>query len=211
MQWLHRLQQRVSITRNEALTLISLSVFFMVGITGRHVCRQAPHVEPDAYAEIDSLFAVQSSSAADAPQNETENEYVNGSDSPGDAFAEDVSDIPAESASTAQNTHSSTDPPAAKPSGGMSVSQKIDLNRATAEDLDRLPRIGPKMAQRILEFRGAFGPLRSVDELLSVRGIGQKTLEQIRPHAYVSTGGTAADQDSSEDAVSDQPVPDTTR
>lgn len=211
MQWLHRLQQRVSITRNEALTLISLSVFFMVGITGRHVCRQAPHVEPDAYAEIDSLFAVQSSSAADASQNESENENVNGSERQVNAFEKDVNDTPADSDSTAQNTDSSTDPPAAKPVDGMSVSEKIDLNRATAADLDQLPRIGPKMAQRILEFRRAFGPLRSVDELLSVRGIGQKTLEQIRPHAYVSTGGTAADQGSSEGAVPDQSVPDTIR
>jgi competence protein ComEA len=57
----------------------------------------------------------------------------------------------------------------------------LDLNRATAADLDALPGIGPVLAARIVEHRRAAGPFRSPDELLSVRGIGPHLLERLRP------------------------------
>ncbi len=56
----------------------------------------------------------------------------------------------------------------------------IDLNTATVEQLDTLPGIGPVLAQRIVEFRTAYGSFGSVDDLLSVSGIGQKLLDDIR-------------------------------
>jgi competence protein ComEA len=64
------------------------------------------------------------------------------------------------------------------------LTEPIDINRATAEELQRLPRIGPAMAQRILEERQK-APFRSVEELRRVRGIGPKTLEALRPHVLV--------------------------
>lgn len=63
-----------------------------------------------------------------------------------------------------------------RPPGGP-----IDLNTATADELMRLPRIGPKLAERILAFRTSRGGFRSVDDLAQVRGIGPKTLEQLAP------------------------------
>lgn len=57
----------------------------------------------------------------------------------------------------------------------------INLNAATALDLDALPRIGPAMAQRIIDWREANGPFASVDELGEVSGIGDKTMESLRP------------------------------
>jgi len=62
---------------------------------------------------------------------------------------------------------------------------RLDLNRATEEELEGLPRIGPELARRIVSYRRENGPFRSVDELLEVRGIGPKTLEQIRPFVEV--------------------------
>ncbi len=58
----------------------------------------------------------------------------------------------------------------------------VNLNTATAEQLDTLPGVGPVTAQKILEWRGAHGAFSAVDELLEVDGIGEKTLADLAPH-----------------------------
>jgi competence protein ComEA len=60
----------------------------------------------------------------------------------------------------------------------------IDVNRATREELQRLPGIGPKLSQRIVEERQK-GPFRKVEDLRRVAGIGPKTLERLRPYVVV--------------------------
>ena len=57
----------------------------------------------------------------------------------------------------------------------------VNINTATAEELQSLPRIGPAMAQRIIAWREAHGGFRSVDELDAVPGIGPSMLENLRP------------------------------
>jgi competence protein ComEA len=79
------------------------------------------------------------------------------------------------------------EPPAEKQLAGKKKtppSEKIDINRATREQLQTLPGIGPTLAARILEARQTrlFG---SVDELRKVKGIGAKTLARLRPHVTV--------------------------
>jgi competence protein ComEA len=61
----------------------------------------------------------------------------------------------------------------------------INLNTATAEQLEAIPGIGPVLAQRIIEYRQTHGRFQSVDELLEVRGIGPKRLENMRPYVVV--------------------------
>jgi competence protein ComEA len=61
----------------------------------------------------------------------------------------------------------------------------VNLNSATAEQLDTLPGIGPVTAQAILTWRTENGPFTSVDELLEVSGIGDATLADIAPYVYV--------------------------
>ena len=61
----------------------------------------------------------------------------------------------------------------------------VDLNRATKEDLERLPGIGPVLAGRIVEYRSAQGKFDDVEQLRHVKGIGKKKFEQIRPHVAV--------------------------
>jgi len=56
----------------------------------------------------------------------------------------------------------------------------LDLNRATAADLEALPGIGPSLASAIIQYREQNGPFHSVDELVNVPGIGPTRLAQLR-------------------------------
>lgn len=66
-------------------------------------------------------------------------------------------------------------------SAGPSPATPVDVNRAGAEELDRLPGVGPATAAAIIAHRTEHGPFRSVDDLAQVRGIGRAKLEQLRP------------------------------
>lgn len=62
----------------------------------------------------------------------------------------------------------------------------LDLNRATEQDFDALPGIGPKLAERIMEYRQSVGAFHALDELRDVKGIGKKKFERIRPLVTVT-------------------------
>ena len=68
----------------------------------------------------------------------------------------------------------------------LEPNEKIDLDRAPAEELARLPRIGPALAARIVSDRTANGPFGSLASLDRVPGVGPKLLEGIRVHATFS-------------------------
>jgi competence protein ComEA len=70
---------------------------------------------------------------------------------------------------------------------GPTTDGVVNVNTATAEQLQLLPKIGPAMAERIIAFRETNGPFKKVDELVAVRGIGEKSLQALRP--YVVTEG----------------------
>ncbi len=59
--------------------------------------------------------------------------------------------------------------------------QIININKATAAELQQLDGIGPTYAQRILKYREENGGFKSVDDLINIKGIGKKRLENIRP------------------------------
>ena len=65
-----------------------------------------------------------------------------------------------------------------RPSSGMK--SRLDVNRATAEELERLPGIGPERAGAIVEDREEGGDYMQLEDLLRVRGIGPATLERLR-------------------------------
>jgi len=70
----------------------------------------------------------------------------------------------------------------------------LDLNRATGQDFDALPGVGPKLAERIMEYRQSVGVFRSLDELRAVKGIGKKTFERIRPLVTVTSDAGFSDR-----------------
>ena len=65
----------------------------------------------------------------------------------------------------------------------------IDLNTAAPEDLERLPGIGPAKAEAIAAYRAEHGLFQSVDQLTEVSGIGEATLETLRPYITASAPG----------------------
>jgi competence protein ComEA len=65
------------------------------------------------------------------------------------------------------------------------VKTPFDLNAATSEELQSIKGIGPVTAKSIIEYRDLNGPFESVDELLNVKGIGEKKLEEIKNSVYV--------------------------
>jgi len=63
----------------------------------------------------------------------------------------------------------------------------VNINTASSEQLQMLPRVGPSLAGRIIEFREANGPFQAVDEILAVKGIGESSFEKLEP--YIVTNG----------------------
>lgn len=62
----------------------------------------------------------------------------------------------------------------------------VDLNTAGEKELQSLPRIGPALAKRIVEQRKAMGGFKRVEDLVAVKGVGERMLAQLRPFVTVS-------------------------
>jgi competence protein ComEA len=73
-------------------------------------------------------------------------------------------------------------------------SAPINLNTATAAQLAELPGIGPKAAQRIVEYRQKNGSFKKIEELMNVKGIGEKSFLKLKPAITVGTDRAAAAQ-----------------
>ena len=82
--------------------------------------------------------------------------------------------VPLQAVSTAKaGTQASSDNP-------------VDLNKANVESLATVPGIGKVTAERIVQWREANGPFRRVEDLMKVKGIGDKTFDKLRPYIKVS-------------------------
>ena len=62
----------------------------------------------------------------------------------------------------------------------------IDINQATAKDLERLPSIGPGTARFILDYRDKNGPFKQIEDITKVRDIGTKTFEKLNSHITIT-------------------------
>jgi len=73
----------------------------------------------------------------------------------------------------------------ARPHGAAEHGRLLDLNTATAAELEALPGIGPVLAQRIVEHRTRRGAFRRLDDLLQVKGVGPRLLEGLRARVVI--------------------------
>jgi comEA protein len=69
----------------------------------------------------------------------------------------------------------------------------VDLNSATAEQLETLPGVGPRTAERIIEYRRDNGSFKKIEELMNVRGIGERSFLKLRPVVKVGAAAGAGE------------------
>jgi comEA protein len=67
---------------------------------------------------------------------------------------------------------------------------KVNINTASVSELETLPRIGPKVAQRIVDFRTKNGAFKRVEDIMKIQGIGEKVYENIKD--LITVGGESA-------------------
>ncbi len=66
---------------------------------------------------------------------------------------------------------------------------KVNINTASVSELETLPQIGPKVAQRIVDFRTQNGKFKKIEELMKIKGIGEKTFERLKDLITVGSEG----------------------
>jgi competence protein ComEA len=74
--------------------------------------------------------------------------------------------------------------------GASATSGTINVNSASAEQIALLPRVGLKLAERVVEYRKTNGPFKKVEDLMEVKGVGEKLFVVLRPHLTVSGNTT---------------------
>jgi competence protein ComEA len=75
--------------------------------------------------------------------------------------------------------------PAAQPAGAL-----INLNSATQAELEKLPGVGPAMAKQIIEYRQKNGGFKKIEELMNVKGIGEKSFLKLKALVTVAPAKT---------------------
>ena len=70
-------------------------------------------------------------------------------------------------------------------SGGGEQDGKININRADSDQLQEIPGVGPATAQKIIEYRQSSGNFSSIEELMEISGIGEKTFAEMKDHITV--------------------------
>jgi competence protein ComEA len=74
------------------------------------------------------------------------------------------------------------------------ASAPVNLNSATSAELQALPGVGPALAARILEYREKNGGFKKIEDLMNVRGIGEKSFLTLRPLVMVAAASQAAER-----------------
>jgi competence protein ComEA len=81
-----------------------------------------------------------------------------------------------------------------KPRGAAAKSAPVgvvNINTASAAELEALPGVGPKTAARIIEYRQKNGPFKKVEEIMNVRGLGEKNFLKLKEQLTVGAPKTA--------------------
>jgi len=143
------------LTKTEKRALLIVSAVIISGILIEWFNPHQINTKIYDYSLQDSLFKALSAHPVVSPQNEL------------------------------KNTKNTSRPGIKKPSTPLLQNKSININKATKDELIRLPRIGPKMADRIIEYRKTTGPFRNIKEIKKVKGIGDKTFIKLAPYIII--------------------------
>ena len=80
--------------------------------------------------------------------------------------------------------------PAQAAAQAKETGSKININTATVAELQELPRIGEQVARRIVEYREQNGKFKRIEELMKIKGIGEKTFLQLKDRITVGDSGS---------------------
>lgn len=73
------------------------------------------------------------------------------------------------------------------PNPAAMAAAPVNLNTATAEQLATIPGVGPKMAERIIDYRQKNGGFKKIEDLMNVSGVGEKSFLKMKPLITVTT------------------------
>jgi len=204
MPWLYRLQSRVNLTGAEGTALVVLALALAGGLVARHLVASAAPVPPALYAATNASGAAPAGgspaavplvtpvAAVSAPAADS----LSPAESPAsavEAFAEPLTEEAApagespaasgasEAALVAQAVVELSEQRSSARSGRKPPPIPTNLNTGNFDELQRLPRVGPAMAARIIAYRQEIGPFRRPEDIMEVRGIGERTFEQMAP------------------------------
>jgi competence protein ComEA len=196
MPWLYRLQSRVNLTGAEGTALVVLALALAGGLVARHLVASAAPPPPALYAAADAAFVAADAGHAPAavplltPVSTASHAAVaadslalaaadtSGAGPATAAFADaapsaDEAALVAEAVveMSARQSRSGRKPPP----------EPTNINTAGLDELQRLPRVGPAIAARIIAYRQEVGRFRRPEDIMEVRGIGERTFERMAP------------------------------
>ncbi len=179
MNRIYRLQQRLSITGIEASAILVICGALVIGFGVRQLQGQPESPAANLFDDADDQWAERDSLA---------NAEASGSTMPVQ-FATRI--VPADSVVIPTSGFADTPPgrrtntPRTRSTSAANTPVRMNINTADAAMLQRLPRIGPALAGRIIAYRQEIGPFTNINQVVNVRGIGEKTLEKMAPWIYV--------------------------
>ncbi len=201
MPWLYQLQTRAGLTGPEGTAAVVLVLALVGGLAAQQMQAAATPVAPDFYAAADAAFV-----AADHPTDAAGAVPLRlvSTVASADTTADTLQAAPVDTLGTAEPDTASFEDPAAyvdaspaaeadavvarstrRSSGRKPPPVRTNINTATSEQLQRLPRIGPALAGRIIEYRRVHGRFGSAGEITEVRGIGDRTMELLSPWIHI--------------------------
>jgi competence protein ComEA len=84
--------------------------------------------------------------------------------------------------------------PAVGEGDGAQSRKTVNINQATSQELARLPRVGGKLADRIVAHRAQHGPFKRIEDLMEVKGVGEKMFASLKPYLAVAGATTLTEK-----------------